>query len=50
MTHGSPKRISDTKAGSHSGNTVVVRTIVIPPDDLTKEWNEIVSPVQEILV
>jgi len=32
------------------GDTVIVRTVVVPPDDLSKEWNEIVSPVQEILV
>jgi len=31
------------------GDTVVVRTIVVPPDELTKEWNELVSLVQELV-
>jgi len=31
------------------GDTVVVRTIALPPDELAKEWNELVSLVQEMV-
>jgi len=31
------------------GDTVVVRTIVVPPDELSKAWNELVSLVQEMV-
>jgi len=31
------------------GDTAVVRTIAVPPDELAKEWNELVSLVQEMV-
>jgi len=31
------------------GDTAVVRTIALPPDELAKEWNELASLVQELV-